>query len=274
MQKLLIIGDSGLIGRALIETISMDYRLYGLSRSQDVSGPIQHLSYDLTHQSLMPLLRDIEPDLVISCIRGPFDGQLHMHRELADYCEHRDTIVYFISTVNVFDGDMKGVRYEGDQVNAVSDYGQFKIACENLLVEKLQSRAVIIRLPMVFGYHSLRVDQIKEAYGSKTPILVYDNLLINTILDTDVALCIKEIIHRDLRSIFHLAAPDVVNHRDFYRMIVPKEQFLQIESMEGGQVHCMALGVKRVELLDFFKSNKDVATRIKTYLEAFYEEME
>lgn len=267
MKKGLIIGDSGLIGQALIQVLSKDCSLYGLSRSMEVVGALQHMPFDLTIQSLVPILKDIEPDFVISCIRGPFEAQLNRHRELANFCEQRDTKVYFVSTVNVFDGDMKGVRYEEDQVSAVSEYGQFKIDCEKLLVEKLRDRAVIVRLPMVFGRRSMRVVQMREAIGSKTPITVYDNLLINTVLDKDVALCIREMIQRDLTGIFHLAAPDVVNHRDFYQMLVPKDQPLQIETMDGGAVLCMALGFKRTELHKYLKSNKAIAKTILSYLE-------
>ena len=69
------------------------------------------LPFDLDQpQAIVPLLERVRPDVVVSCLRGEFSRQLEAHRLLAEFLSrHHGTLVY-LSTANVFDGDLSRLR--------------------------------------------------------------------------------------------------------------------------------------------------------------------
>ena len=83
MHKILILGASGLVGRALVDEFIDEFDLYGTYFSSLTSLP-NDMQFQLEVQQLEKLkgiIRTIEPDIVISCIRGEFDQQLKFHEE-------------------------------------------------------------------------------------------------------------------------------------------------------------------------------------------------
>lgn len=262
MKKALIMGDSGLIGKAIIEALQPSFLLYGLSRTNQANQYIAHRAFDVSNTDIRPILEEIAPDIIISCIRGPFEDQLRCHEQIACYAYLHQLKVYFFSTANVFDEDPSRLFYEADPVAAVSDYGILKIRCERLLTETLKDRAVILRLPLVFGHESLRTQQIIKARETGEAIEIYENAMISTVLDAQVAEALKLIIEKDMRGIFHFGPSEAVSQEVFYRQIV-EENLLKIDSIAGVDAYYLALGHHRTELDGIFDSNLAVAERIK-----------
>ena len=80
---------------------------------------------------LVDIVSLIQPDIVISCLRGEFDQQLKFHKRIAEVLRNTKSRLYFFSTTNVFDGDFSKSHVETDPPIAESDYGKYKIECEN-----------------------------------------------------------------------------------------------------------------------------------------------
>lgn len=100
--------------------------------------------------NLSSLLNSIKPHSIISCLRGDFDKQLILQTKVAEYLKYNNGRLYFCSTTNVFDNDLSMPHYENDLPNSNSDYGRFKIECENRITEILQDSAHILKLPQVW----------------------------------------------------------------------------------------------------------------------------
>lgn len=83
--------------------------------------------------NLKEMLLILKPGIVISCLRGEFDQQLRFHETLAMELTNTSSRMYHFSTTNVFDGDFSKPHMETDLPISNSDYGKFKIACENML---------------------------------------------------------------------------------------------------------------------------------------------
>ncbi|MDP4193197.1 MAG: hypothetical protein Q8858_16650 [Bacteroidota bacterium] len=66
------------------------------------------------------------------------DQQLSVHIKAAEYLKENRGSLYFFSTTNVFDNDLSKPHYEDDLPNFHTDYGQYKIECENKMKEILQ----------------------------------------------------------------------------------------------------------------------------------------
>lgn len=224
MEKILILGASGLVGRALIDEFKEGFDLYGTYSSSFTSLP-NHKQFQLEVQQidkLREITRLIKPDIVISCLRGEFANQLKFHKELAIELRRSSSRLYFFSTTNVFDGDFSKPHIETDIPISESDYGNFKIDCENMLKEMLDDRAVIIRIPAIWGRNSPRWNLIKESIKNNKLIDVYSNLVHSNLLDVQLAKQLRFIIKNKLKGIFHLVTTDMMTQGQFYEEILSR----------------------------------------------------
>ncbi|MCA1057516.1 sugar nucleotide-binding protein [Rossellomorea aquimaris] len=221
MKKLLIFGASGLVGKALMEECKDSYDIYGTYATRPVDLPEEkQFQLDITDRGKMKeLILSIRPDVIISCLRGDFEQQLIFHRELALEIENADSTLYFFSTANVFDGDFTKHHSEEDTPHASSPYGQFKVECEDMLQKILEERAVMIRIPQIWGKKSPRLDQIKSGI-EKGSIEVFSNLECNHLTDEWLAKQLKYIIHHKLTGVFHLGAVDMMTQVSFIEELV------------------------------------------------------
>ncbi|MCM3694738.1 sugar nucleotide-binding protein [Neobacillus niacini] len=224
MKKVLILGASGLVGRALIEEFKDRYDLYGTYASTLTKLPHDKQFHLEVHQTkeLRDILRSVKPDIVISCLRGEFGQQLTFHRELAEELRNTSSRVYFFSTTNVFDGDFSKPHTETDVPIADSDYGKFKIDCEIMLTEILKERVNIIRIPAIWGKDSPRWKMILDSIKNTTVIDVYSNLICNNLLDFHLARQLRFIIENKLKGIFHLGSVDTMTQSKFYEVVLTK----------------------------------------------------
>ena len=221
MRKLLIIGASGLVGKALGEECKDQFDIYGTysTRPTDLPEDKQYQLEMSEIEKVTDILQSIGPDAIVSCVRGDFDQQLEFHRKLALEVANTNCIVYYVSTANVFDADFTKHHTEIDTPKASSPYGQFKIACETLLQQALKDHAVIIRIPQVWGRQSPRLDSIKLGI-EKNEIEVYSNLECNHLSDVLLARQLKYILHHKHTGIFHLGAVDMLPHDRFIQQLV------------------------------------------------------
>lgn len=228
MKKIMILGDSGLVGCALAKEFNKDFEVIGLSRSKKTFN-YTHISFDIEKEDILPLLNKYKPNYFISCTRGDFKKQLECHKTIINYCKDNGVILYFYSTANVFDKDMTTVKYEGSEISGESDYGKYKGECEQLVQKYKEGH--IIRLPMVMGVDSPRMDQIKNAHNEK--ITIYDPLYLSLILVDQIPLLHRQVIEKNLKGIFHFASKDYINQKEFYKVLVAKDEYLSIQKVEA-----------------------------------------
>lgn len=218
MKKVLVLGGSGLIGRAIIEQLNKSEKFEAYETFYKNSRtPNKNRSFKLDIDDVSSILMEIRPEIIISCLRGDYDKQLNLHTKVAEYLKKNGGKLYFCSTTNVFDNDLSKPHYEDDTTNSCSDYGKYKIECEKNIVEILGHNACIFRLPQVWGKDSPRMKQLIKALTDNEKILVYPKLLISINTDIVIAKKIIYIIEHNLRGIFHLAAEDVINYKDLYK---------------------------------------------------------
>jgi dTDP-4-dehydrorhamnose reductase len=265
MTNILILGDSGLIGSALAHRLCKRHKVTGLSRSNLEHANWNHIAFDLLEDNITTLLEGTKPDVIVSCVRGDFIKQLEMHHRIADFAISHGTRVVFFSTANVFDSQMNSIKTEEDKRESVSDYGQFKIACEDLLSSKLKNLCTIIRIPMVFGANSKRVTQIIEAINDNKAIEVYENLDITTLWLEDLVIQTEYVIDHQLEGVLHITSTDVINQLSFYQQLISNLS-LDVSQLNDGLVSYFGLASNRPDLTLFSKSNDDVIINIKNYI--------
>lgn len=134
-KKVLLIGGTGLVGRAIKDSLSQEYHVTVTAGHHEVEGGYQLPAEDT--DTLISILEKENPDIVISSMRGDFQAQYRFHETLADWLGGKAKRLLFISTANVFDGDMSQPWTEEAQPNPGSDYGKYKRDCEAMLEHKL-----------------------------------------------------------------------------------------------------------------------------------------
>lgn len=217
-MNVLVLGASGLAGSAILRKLRSDgHNVSGTCRtSPEDGGDPALLHFDLNDpQAIVPLLEKTRPDAVVSCLRGDFGRQLEAHRLLADLLRRRHGKLIYLSTANVFDGDLSRPHYEGDALCADSTYGQFKIACERLLQERLGEHCVILRPPEIWGWDCPRLRTLVTNVRAGTPLRTYENLSVNYAADTQIARWTAFILEHDLRGVFHVGTQDISDYTAF-----------------------------------------------------------
>lgn len=224
MDKILIIGGSGLVGSAIIREIKNNckFKVYATYLNKTILlKENRSIKFDVDNPySISDILNTINPQIVISCLRGNFNNQLIAHIKIAEYLKENGGRLYYFSTANVFDNDFSRVHYEDDLPDSCTEYGQFKIACEQKITEILHENACILRLPQVWGKDCPRINSLLNSVTNNEKITVYPNLEINTITDIVIAKKLFYIIENNMKGIFHLAASDFIHYKSFYDQLV------------------------------------------------------
>lgn len=223
MQKrILILGATGTVGASIHRQLSScnNLEIWGTycSRGQSNSSSMIRFSVE-NPDKIRPVLQKVRPDIVISSLRGDFDRQLTVHKIIADYLSANHGKIIYISTANVFDGSCEKPHYEDDTRNSDSDYGQFKIQCEDLLKKRLESSAVILRIPFVWGKNSPRVQEIKTGC-EKGELTVYTDFFSNHVADLQIAQMVQWIIEKDKEGTFHVGTSHMTNYFEFVVQLI------------------------------------------------------
>jgi len=224
MNKILILGGSGLIGRTAINEMTK-YNKFDVY-STYFQNPIplnQGKCFKLDIQdedNISSILDNLKPQIIISCLRGDFNKQLILHAKSAEYLRENGGSLYFFSTTNVFDNDLSKPHYEDDLPTSQTDYGQYKIECENTISGILHDNACILRIPQVWGKNSPRMSELLNSLYNNKEIIVYPKLYHNTNTNFMIAKQLCYIINNNLNGIFHLVSEDIVNYKDFYKELI------------------------------------------------------
>lgn len=220
MERILILGASGLVGKALWEKLDKKYDVYGTYSSNKIVSP-NSICFDISKlHEIEDILDKVKPSRIIYCLRGDFDAQIKLINELAVYLRSNSGKLYFCSTGNVFDGDTTAPHFKHQEPIAESDYGKFKIECEKIIREELNENGIILRLPMIWGKDSPRLNSIVNALENNENIEVYTNLYFNNNTDEMLARQIGYIIENDLKGIFHLGSREVADYYEFVKKII------------------------------------------------------
>lgn len=221
-HRILILGASGFIGNAIYKELCSYYKTFGTYNTEnDFFGDNSNFfHYNMREDDIFEILDSVKPTIIVSSLRGDFPSQIIAHSHIVEYLENQECKLIFISSANVFDTYSRYPSYEDDKTLSESIYGRLKIKIENMLLRLPKSKYVIVRLPMVFGVLSPRIEEIKKQLVEHSPIEVFPNLIMNVTSDKKLSQQIHYIINRDKSGIFHLGSTDLVHHDDFIKEVI------------------------------------------------------
>ncbi len=228
-HRILILGVSGFLGGVIYRELHPYFQTFGTYKtSKSILEKNTHFhQYDFEEDDVFRILNLVEPTIIVSSLRGNFSAQLTAHKHLYEYVsQKKECKLLFLSSANVFDAYSKFPSYENDTTLSNSVFGHFKIRLEQLFLKLPAKKVAIIRLPMVFGQHSPRNNEIKLLVELDEPIELFPNLIMNVITAKKVSQQLHYIINRNKSGIFHLGSTDLVCHDDFIKEIVSKMNFI------------------------------------------------
>ena len=223
MKRILILGASGFIGRALYKELNSYYDTFGTYFNTRGYNDNRHFfQFDVNRVGLETIINEVKPKLIISALRGPFESLIETHKILIGLIKRSDCRLVFLSSANVFDAFEHFPSYEYDKTLSESIYGRFKIGIENDLMRLPASKYVLARLPMVFGNQCHRMDELDQSVRKDQAIEVFPNTIINVNNDVKLSQQIHFIINQKLTGIFHLGSIDLINHYEFIKNLTAR----------------------------------------------------
>lgn len=223
----MILGGSGFIGHGIYKELRPFFNVhatYNQSNEKYDKNKKFH-QWDVTMEPLGILLQNLKPDIIISAMRGEFKAQVIAHFEAISYIMSHDAHLVFLSSANVFDAFTNFPSYEYDKTFSYSVYGRFKIKIENALLRLPNEKYMIVRLPMVFGALSPRIEELKTYYKVNDPIEVFPNVVINATVLSKVTQQLHFLINHKEHGVYHLGSIDLVTHEDLISDICEKLEF-------------------------------------------------
>jgi dTDP-4-dehydrorhamnose reductase len=223
LKRILILGASGFIGNTLYKELHPYFDTYGTFHSAKGFQNNQHFfSFDHRKEGLESILKEVQPHLIVSALRGEFNAQIETYDFIVDHIKRSNCRFIFLSSANVFDAFQHFPSYEYDKTLSESVYGRLKIKTENQLLRLSVGKYVIARLPMIFGLNAPRTQAIDIAVKNNTSIEVFPNTIINVNSDVRLAQQLHYIINQQKTGIFHLGSTDLISHFDFIKNVVEK----------------------------------------------------
>ena len=227
---ILIVGASGLVGRALLREFNPHCPTIGTFCRQEAPGLV-HL--DLRDpDEVRFLLRRLRPEAVLCPAAEPNvevceidpEGTRQVNVEgLANLIEATAELgaflVYF-STEYVFDGT-QGPYSENDACNPLNEYGRQKLDCERMIATKL-SKHIIGRISGVYDWERQKknfVARLIACLASGQPLRVPSDQMITPTYAPNLARVVRELVQSRQQGLFHLAGSVPLLRTEFARLV-------------------------------------------------------
>ena len=111
-KKVLLIGGNSLVGKSIVPGLGDNYQMI-LTAGHYVPENGYQLRIEEPNK-LVEILALENPEIVISSIRGNYQSQMSFHKTLAEWVAVEKKRLLYISTANVFDGNLSRPWTEHD----------------------------------------------------------------------------------------------------------------------------------------------------------------
>ena len=221
---MLILGASSWIGYELIKTTSElkknSYISGTIYNNQQASLPGLNKIHTLNEgESVDEYLLQEKPDILINFLRGETEDDYCLHDQLVKLCEESEIYYVYASSALAFDGIPECEHYEGDKPCSISEYGQFKVRCEERLLRS-NVNYLILRFSSIHGWvphKKTRSELFLEKLVSGESVIVDKGVRQNRLFAGDLVRMIIALIEVQATGIYHLGTEDSSTEVDYLR---------------------------------------------------------
>ncbi len=226
MTKILIIGATGMLGSSIMLSKTLDdlwgTYLGGKPKSRKI------LELDITDsQQVRSVIKEVSPAAIIHtaaitdvdlCENKPdFAQKVHVMgtKNLLSLAQELKSYFIYISTDAVFDGK-EGNYAENHQVNPLNVYAKTKYEGEKITAK--YNFSSVIRTN-IYGFNWLPKKSIAEwilsTLRAGEKIDLFKDVLFSPILVNDLTEILLQLVHRELRGLYHVAGANSVTKLSF-----------------------------------------------------------
>jgi len=265
MDRVLIIGISGLLGSRAFEIGKEDYEIFGTYNQHKIERE-KFFGLDVTkREKVFKVIEKIKPDLVIDthalhnvdyCETHPEEAWLvnvEGTKNVAESCKRIGCKMIFISTDYVFDGEK--LRYtEKDKPRPLNYYAKTKLIAERIL-DALDLNYIIVRTAVLYGKGGMgklnfvlwAIQKLKNKEKINVVIDQYNN---PTFAD-NLAKILFALYEKDAKGIFHATGKDCLSRYEFALKIAKTFGLNQslIEPITTPELNQIAPRPRRVDLV-------------------------
>ncbi len=207
-MRVLIIGGSGQLGRALAHEWAADDLLLPSSQACDLSSP-----------AIINTVRELRPDLVLlpgaytnvdGCTLDPeraYRVNTLGPKYVALACQALDVPLVYISTNEVFNGRATQPYREYDQPDPINAYGRSKWGGEQAVLQHAP-HAYIVRVAWLFGgprnFVRTMVRLGRERSLSRDPLRVVTDEVGSPTYARDAASAVRQLVEHGIPGIYHI----------------------------------------------------------------------
>ena len=231
MERVLIIGGSGLLGSALVSLFPSAYFTFNRT---EMNVP-NSFKLDISEQGALELLLEkVRPETVIVTAAMTDVDKCELNPEMAyrinalpfftiaKYLSRVGGRIIQVSTDYVFSGEAGGYR-EYDRRDPINVYGKSKVEAEDIIINSSVDCA-IIRTSGIFGVNesSGKVNFFLWVYKSLLSgkeILVVKDQYYSPTLNTYLAEAIAEVYNKNIDGIIHFSSANKISRYDFSLLI-------------------------------------------------------
>ncbi len=235
MPRILVMGASGLLGRALVAAWesrpgSTDCTVWGTFFSQPGAGLLPLDIRDAA--AAAALVRDVRPDVIALPASNPGVDYCEQHPEetrainvegslnICRLAKAVGSVLVFFSSDYVFDGTAEPYA-ETDPPRPLNEYGWQKVEVERAILASL-SDFLIIRVSGLYGWESKGKNFVLQAIrASKAgqPIRAASDQFYHPTYAENAAAVVRELVARGARGIFHVVGRDRVSRYEFGQVV-------------------------------------------------------
>ena len=228
-KKLLLIGGASLIGSSIINQFKHDYELHLTFNETPVNSDFPQTKLNLLNNrnQLSPLIKDLEPDIVVNTVAYPNVDFCETHHDeanllhvlitndLVSICKEISSPLVYFSTDAVFDGT-KSLKYsEDDEPSPLSYYGKTKLEAEKILLEVNEN--IVLRTTVVYDWHirSRFTNWVLKNLKQGNKITAFTDQINTPTLASDISKSLFTLLEKNNYGLFHCSGKTCLSRYDF-----------------------------------------------------------
>lgn len=243
-MKIMISGASGLLGKALVDTLNNNNEVYLLTKeNMDITNmkQVQECTQKYTPDVIINSAGITNVDGCESNINLTYNVNALGAKNLALAAKEIGCPILYFSTDYIFDGLKRTPYVEGDTPNPLNVYGKSKFLGENMIKE-ITDKNYIIRTAWLYGKTSDDnfVNKILELSKKRHILKVVDDQMGSPTNVIDVAYAVNHIIKSNKYGTYHVVNNGGLSWYTLARRVLEYEgsttKVLPIQSKELNQV--------------------------------------
>ena len=225
MERVLLLGSTGMLGRALYTKLKSAYLVKGVARRG------ADYNFDLLHdKELMRTIDDFGPDIIINCAAYVSIGGCEQNKDRAYLLNSRlplvlgevclDKNIYFIhiSTDHYYSNEGLRKHSESDKVCIVNEYARTKYIGESFL--NWNDKALVVRTNFVGlncgdSEKGSFLDWIIKCYESGEKMSLYYDYYTSGLFVDELCDYLIMLMNKELSGIYNLGSSEVYSKEDF-----------------------------------------------------------